>query len=110
MYQTSSEPKQEKEERKQDEDGTSGCRSDKCRKQELTYTLKGDREKKFQNNYKALASVPQAKIDQHKADKVSCWHCGRNSYHTLECLEKKTSKGIELATTVAAVMKKAKHQ
>jgi hypothetical protein len=57
-----------------------------------------------------LAGVPQAEIDQHKADKASCWCCGYNSHHTLECFAKKTSKGTELATTVAAVMKKAKCQ
>jgi hypothetical protein len=80
------------------------------KKGESTHTPKGDKEKKFQNNREALASVPQAEIDQHKADKASCWHCGCNSHHTLECFTKKTSKGTELAPTVPAVSKRTKHQ
>jgi hypothetical protein len=111
MYQTSSEPKQEREKWKQDDDGKPGCRSGKRgKKGEPTHIPKSDWEKKFQNNREALTSIPQAEIDQHKADKASCWHCGCNSHHTLECFAKKTSKGTELATTVAAIMKKAKCQ
>jgi hypothetical protein len=108
MYQASSEPKQEKEKRKQDDDKKSN-RSDKRGKKESTHTPRSDKEKKFQNNRKALAGVPQVEIDQHKADKASCWHCGCNSHHTLECFAKKTSKGMELAPTVAAVSKRTKH-
>jgi hypothetical protein len=70
MYQTSSEPKQEKEKRKQDEEKKPN-QLDKQGK-ESTHTPKGDWEKKFLNNRKALGSVPQAEIDQHKVDKVSC--------------------------------------
>jgi hypothetical protein len=110
IYQASSEPKQEREKWKPDEEKKKNCRSDKHGKKEPTYIPKGNQEKKFQNNYEALASIPQAKIDQHKADKVSCWHCGHNSHHILECFVKKTSKGTELATTVAAVSKRTKHQ
>jgi hypothetical protein len=73
-------------------------------------TPRSDREKKFQSNCEALAGVPQAEIDQHKVDKASCWRCGRSSHHTLECFAKKTSRGTELATTVAAVSKKTKRQ
>jgi predicted ATP-binding protein involved in virulence len=111
LYQTSSEPKQEREKRKREEDKKSNRGSDKRgKKGESTRTPKSDREKKFQNNREALAGVPQAEIDQHKADKASCWRCGHSSHHTLECFAKKTSKGTELATTVAAVSKKTKHQ
>jgi hypothetical protein len=53
---------------------------------------------------------PQAEIDQYKAYKASCWCCGHNSHRTLECFTKKTSKGTELATTVAAISRKAKYQ
>jgi hypothetical protein len=111
MYQASPEPKQEREMRKQDEEKKSNRGSDKRgKKGESTHTPKSDREKKFQNNREVLAGVPQAEIDQHKADKASCWRCGRNSHHTLECFAKKTSKGTELATTVAAVSKGTKHE
>jgi hypothetical protein len=72
IYQTSSEPKQEKEKWKWDEEGKSSCGSDKHRKKEPTHVPKGDKEKKFQNNHEALAGVPQTEIDQHKADKASC--------------------------------------
>jgi hypothetical protein len=107
MYQTSSEPKQEKEKWKRDDDRKSN-RSDKRGKKESTHTPRSDKEKKFQNNREALAGIPQAEIDQHKADKASCWRCGRNSHHTLECFANKTSKGTELTTTVAAVTKRTK--
>jgi predicted ATP-binding protein involved in virulence len=107
IYQVSSEPKQEREKWKREEEKKSNRGSDKHgKKGESTHAPKSDREKKFQNNREALAGVPQAEIDQHKADKASCWHCGRSSHHTLECFAKKTSKGTELATTVAAVSKK----
>jgi hypothetical protein len=109
MYQTSSKPKQEKDKRKREEEKKSN-RSDKRGKKESNYTPRSDKEKKFQNNREALASVLQVEIDQHKADKASCWRCGRNSHHTLECFVKKTSKGTELTTTVAAVTRRTKHQ
>jgi predicted ATP-binding protein involved in virulence len=58
IYQTSSEPKQEREKQKQDEEKKSNCRSDKCgKKGESTHTPKGNWEKTFQNNRKALASI-----------------------------------------------------
>jgi hypothetical protein len=107
MYQASSEPKQEKEKRKREEEKKPN-RSDKRGKKEATHTPRSDKEKKFQNNREALAGIPQAEIDQHKADKASCWRCGHNSHHTLECFAKKTSKGTELATTVAVVSKRTK--
>jgi predicted ATP-binding protein involved in virulence len=110
IYQAPSEPKQEREKRKRDEEKKPNHGSDKGGKKESTHTPRNDREKKFQNNREALASVPQAKIDQHKADKASCWHCGGSSHHTLECFAKKTSKGTELTTTVAVVLKRTKHQ
>jgi hypothetical protein len=111
MYQASSEPKQEREKRKQDEEKKPNRGSDnRGKRRELTHTPRNDREKKFQNNHEALAGVPQAEIDQHKVDKVSCWRCGRSSHHILECFAKKTSKGTELATTVVAVSRKAKCQ
>jgi hypothetical protein len=72
---------------------------------EHTRTTKSDKERKFQNNRDALSGIPQNEIDQHKADKG---RCGRNSHHTLECFVKKTSKGTELATPVAAIRKKGK--
>jgi hypothetical protein len=109
MYQTSSEPKQEKEKWKRDDDRKSN-RSDRHGKKESTHIPRSDKEKKFQNNREALAGVPQMEIDQHKADKASCWRCGRNSHHTLECFAKKTSKGTELTTMVAAVSKRTKRQ
>jgi hypothetical protein len=111
MYQASCEPKQEREKRKRDEDKKSNCGSDMHgKKEESTHIPKGNQEKKFQNNREALAGVPQAEIDQHKADKASCWRCGCNSHHTLEYFAKKTSKGTELATTVAVVSKRTKCQ
>jgi hydroxymethylpyrimidine pyrophosphatase-like HAD family hydrolase len=111
MYQASSEPKQEKEKQKRDEERKSTHGQDnrsKDKRREPNRAPRSDREKKFQSNREALAGVPQAEIDQHKADKASCWRCGRSSHHTLECFAKKTSKGTELATTVAAVSKKTK--
>jgi hypothetical protein len=99
----------EREKQKRDEDKKPN-RSDKRGKKESTHRPKSDWEKKFQNNHKALAGMPQAEIDEQKADKASCWHCQWNSHHTLQYFVKKTSKGTELATTVAAVSKKAKHQ
>jgi hypothetical protein len=61
MYQASSEPKQEREKRKRDEDKKPNRGSDKRgKKEESTHTPKNDREKKFQNNREALAGVPQA--------------------------------------------------
>jgi hypothetical protein len=113
MYQASSEPKQEKEKRKKDEERKSSHGQDsrgKDKRREPNRTPRSDREKKFQSNHEALAGVPQAEIDQHKADKASCWQCGCSSHHTLECFAKKTSKGTELATTVVAVSKKTKRQ
>jgi hypothetical protein len=113
MYQASSEPKQEREKLKRDEERKPTRGQDnwgKDKRKELTRARRGDQDKKFQNNCEALVGVPQAEIDQHKADKSSCWRCGRNSHHTLECFAKKTSKGTELATTVAAVSKRAKRQ
>jgi hypothetical protein len=76
MYQASSEPKQEKEKRKRDEERKSTRGQDnrgKDKKREPNHTPRSDREKKFQNNREALARVPQSEIDQHKADKASCW-------------------------------------
>jgi hypothetical protein len=74
IYQTSSKPKQEREKWKQDEEKKSNHGSDKHGKEgESTHTPKGDQEKKFQNNRKALAGIPQAEIDQHNTDKASCW-------------------------------------
>jgi hypothetical protein len=109
MYQTSSEPKQEREKWKQDEEKKPNRRSDKHGKKESTYIPRSNWEKKFQNNHEALASVPQAEINQHKVDKASCWHCGHSSHHMLECFMKKTSKGTELTTIVAAVSKRTKY-
>jgi hypothetical protein len=111
IYQASSEPKQEREKRKRDEEKKPNCGSDnRGKRREPTHTYRSNQEKKVQNNHKALVGVPQAEIDQYKADKVSCWCCGCSSYHTLQCFAKKTSKGTELATTVAAVSKRTKHQ
>jgi hypothetical protein len=111
MYQASSEPKQEREKRTRDEEGKQNCGSDnRGKKREPTRVPRSDQEKKFQNNCKALVGVPQAEIDQYKEDKASCWCCGGSSHHTLDCFVKKTAKGTELATTVAAVSKKAKCQ
>jgi hypothetical protein len=111
IYQASTEPQQEKEKQKQDEEKKLSCRADKHRNGgESTHTPKSNKEKKFQNNHEVLASVPQAEIDQHKADKASCWCCGCNSHHILECFTKKTSKGTELTTMVAAVSKRTKCQ
>jgi hypothetical protein len=73
MYQASSKPRQEKEKRKRDEDKKSNHGSDNHGKRgELTHNPKSEKEKKFQSNREALAGVPQAEIDQHKADKASC--------------------------------------
>jgi hypothetical protein len=111
MYQASSEPKQKREKRKRDEEGKQNCGSDnRGKKREPTRAPRSDREKKYQNNREARVGVPQAEIDQYKADKASCWHCGCSSHHTLECFVKKTAKGTELVTTVAAVSKKATRQ
>jgi hypothetical protein len=64
MYQASSEPKQEREKQKQDEEKKPNCRLDNCRKRrELTHIPRNNWEKKFQNNRKALVSIPQAEID-----------------------------------------------
>jgi hypothetical protein len=109
MYQASSEPKPEKEKQKREEEKKSN-RSDKYGKKESTNPPRSNKERKFQNNREALAGIPQAEIDQHKADKASCWCCGRNSHHTLECFAKKTSKGTELTTMVAVVSKRTKCQ
>jgi hypothetical protein len=111
IYQASSEPKQVREKRKRDEEKKSNSRLDnRGKRRELTHTPRSNWEKKFQNNREVLVSIPQAEIDQYKVDKVSCWSCGCSSHHMLECFVKKTSKGTELATIVAAISKKAKHQ
>jgi predicted ATP-binding protein involved in virulence len=110
MYQTSSEPKQEREKWKWDEEKKPNHGSDNCgKRREPTYTPRSNWEKKFQNNCEVLVGVPQAKIDQYKADKASCWYCRCSSHHMLECFVKKTSKGTELAPAVVAVSKKAKY-
>jgi hypothetical protein len=57
MYQTSSKHKQEREKKSNHELDKYGKRG------ELTRTPKSDQEKKFQNNRKVLARVPQAEID-----------------------------------------------
>jgi hypothetical protein len=73
MYQASSEPKQEREKQKQDEEKKTNYGSDnRGKRRELTHTPRCEWEKKFQNNREVLASVPQAEIDQHKVDKASC--------------------------------------
>jgi hypothetical protein len=77
---------------------------------ERTCTTKSDKERKFQNNRDALSGVHQDEIDQHKADRASCWRCDRNCYYMLECFMKKTSKGTGLATAIAAITKKGKCQ
>jgi hypothetical protein len=59
MYQTSSEPKPEKEKWKREEEKKSN-QSDKHRRKESTNTPRSDKERKFQNNCEALAGVPQA--------------------------------------------------
>jgi hypothetical protein len=113
MYQAALEPKQEKEKQKRDEERKPTHGQDnrsKDKKKESTCTPRSDREKKFQNNCEALVGVAQAEIDQYKVHKASYWHCGHSSHHMLECFVKKTSKGTQLATTVAAVSKKAKRQ
>jgi predicted ATP-binding protein involved in virulence len=71
MYQASSEPKQEKEKQKRDEEKKPN-RLDKHGKKESTCIPKSNQEKKFQNNWEALPGIPQAKIDQYKAHKASC--------------------------------------
>jgi hypothetical protein len=106
MYQSSRHSKQEGERKKVRRSAAHSSKKSK----EHTRTTKGDREKKFQSNCEALAGVPQSEINQYKADKASCWRCGMNSHHTLECFAKKTSKGTELATTVAVVSQKGKRQ
>jgi hypothetical protein len=113
MYQASSEPKQEREKWKRDEERKPTRGQDnhgKDKRKELTRAPRSDQEKKCQNNREALVSVPQAEIDQYKVDNASCWRCGCSSHHSLECFAKKTSKGTELTTTVVAVSKKAKRQ
>jgi hypothetical protein len=73
MYQASSEPKQEREKQKRDEEKKPNCRSDNHgKKREQNCIPRSDWEKKFQNNHEVLASIPQAEIDQHKVDKASC--------------------------------------
>jgi hypothetical protein len=64
MYQASSEPKQEREKQKQDEEKKPNNRSDNYgKKRELTRIPRSDQEKKFQNNYEVLVSIPQAEIN-----------------------------------------------
>jgi predicted ATP-binding protein involved in virulence len=73
IYPASSEPKQEREKQKQDDEKKLNCRSDNCgKKREPTYTPRSDWEKKFQNNCEVLVSIPQAEIDQYNVDKVCC--------------------------------------
>jgi hypothetical protein len=111
IYQASSEPKQEREKRKPDKEKKPNHGSDNCGNgREPARTPRSAREKKFPNNREALVGVPQTEINQYKADKASCWNCGCSSHHMLECFAKKTSKGTELATIVAAVSKNTKCQ
>jgi hypothetical protein len=64
IYQASSEPKQEREKQKWVEEKKPNHRSDNHgKRRELTHTPKSNQEKKFQNNCKVLASIPQAEID-----------------------------------------------
>jgi hypothetical protein len=110
IYQTD-QPRQDKEKKRDHSDKKKNRGSEtRGKDRERTRTTKSDKDRKFQNNQDALSSVPQNEIDQHKADKASYWRCGRNSHHTLECFAKKTSKGTELATPIAALMKKGKQQ
>jgi hypothetical protein len=66
MYQASSEPKQEREKRKRDEERKPTRGQDnhgKDKRKEPTHAPRSDREKKFQNNREALVGVPQAEMD-----------------------------------------------
>jgi predicted ATP-binding protein involved in virulence len=64
MYQASSEPKQEREKRKRDEEKKPNRGLDnRGKRKEPTRTPRSDREKKFQNNREALVGVPQTEID-----------------------------------------------
>jgi hypothetical protein len=112
IYQTN-QPKQDKDKKKNYGDKRKNCSSEARgneKDKERTRTNKSDKERKFQNNHDAVSGIPQNKIDQHKADKASCWQCRRNSHHMLECFMDKTSKGTDLATPIAAITNKGKRQ
>lgn len=53
----------------------------------------------------ALKGVPSAKVDKREKAKVSCWRCGRDSHHTLNCFANKDSDGnyIEAPSKVSAL-------
>lgn len=58
---------------------------------------------KWQSSKEALQGIDQADIDQRKRDKISCWRCGRDNHHTLECFARKDTKGKDLPTAPAKV-------
>jgi hypothetical protein len=67
-------PRQDKEKKRDHSNKKKNRRSEtRGKDREWTRITKIDKERKFQNNRDALAGIPQNEIDQHKADKASCW-------------------------------------
>lgn len=104
IYQAN-QPRYDKDKRKDFGDKRKNCSSKSRNKKtdmDHTCTTKSDKVRALQNNCDTLSGIPQNAIHQHQTGRASCWHCRRNSHHTLECWVKKTSKGTELARPVMA--------
>lgn len=61
------------------------------------------RDKKWTSTKSALQGIDQKDIDQFKAAKATCWRCGRDNHHTLECYAKKDANGKTLPQPPAKV-------
>ncbi|KAA8622038.1 hypothetical protein SMACR_09891 [Sordaria macrospora] len=66
------------------------------------------KDKKWNNVREAVNGIDQTDVDQRKRDRVSCWRCGRDNHHTLECFARKDTNNKELPqpATTAAVKRK----
>jgi hypothetical protein len=59
------------------------------------------KDKKWNSVREALKDIDSSDIDQRKRDRVSCWRCGRDNHHTLECFARRDANNKELPQPVA---------
>ncbi|WPJ58670.1 hypothetical protein SMAC4_13103 [Sordaria macrospora] len=66
------------------------------------------KDKKWNNVCEAVNGIDQTDVNQRKKDRVSCWRCGRDNHHTLECFARKDTNNKELPqpARTAAVKRK----
>ena len=55
------------------------------------------KDKKWDTVREALKEIEPSDVDQRKKDRVSCWQCGRDNHHTLECFARKDANNKELS-------------